>query len=340
MKVSIKTIRGEAHVFETSPEETIEQLKKKIEERMKIKSEFAKLIHKARHLPNDKTIQELGIADGDNIILMELKKHTLIGPQSEPSAGLAAPSPPLQPAVQPPASARVLVPDTPSVSSVSDSPQPPAQLDPNSEMVVGAQASAQTVRELVEMGFPQAEAERALTAAFFNRDRAVEYLLTGIPEGVVPAGTDAPSPAASAPASTPTDQITLTPQQMAQLQELVATPEFENIRQQALQNPQVLQELMGFLQQHRPDLLQLFQQHPPLLLAVITGQYQVQGETAEEGEATAELTPEDMVAIEMMQSFGFSAQQCVEAYLLCDKNQELAINYLLDEQNSTTNQNN
>ena len=43
---------------------------------------------------------------------------------------------------------------------------------------------AKVVDEIVSMGYPKEEVIRACQAAFFNADRAVEYLCTGIPEGM------------------------------------------------------------------------------------------------------------------------------------------------------------
>ena len=46
-----------------------------------------------------------------------------------------------------------------------------------SALTLGAQRDA-AITNMESMGFPRAEIDRAMRAAFFNPDRAVEYLLT------------------------------------------------------------------------------------------------------------------------------------------------------------------
>ena len=47
---------------------------------------------------------------------------------------------------------------------------------------MGEQRNA-AIANMEAMGFPRSDIDRAMRAAFFNPDRAVEYLLNGIPEG-------------------------------------------------------------------------------------------------------------------------------------------------------------
>ncbi len=64
-----------------------------------------------------------------------------------------------------------------------------------SDFVSGA-ALQERISQIMEMGFPEADVKHAMRAAFNNPDRAVEYLMTGIPEGL-----DLPQPSSAAAAA-------------------------------------------------------------------------------------------------------------------------------------------
>lgn len=100
-------------------------------------------------------------------------------------------------------------------------------------------------------------------------------------------------------------QIQITEEQLQQIQQLVSNPAFENLRQQARQNPQVLPQMLQMLQQNHPALYQLFTQHPQLLIALLMGNVPGIGEEFEDeagnvegGPQAVELSEEDYQVIQ------------------------------------------
>ena len=77
-----------------------------------------------------------------------------------------------------------------------DGATPPA---PSDASLVTGTALQETINNMMAMGFEREMCVKALRAAFNNPDRAVEYLLTGIPENLVPPAAAA-APAAASPA--------------------------------------------------------------------------------------------------------------------------------------------
>ena len=59
----------------------------------------------------------------------------------------------------------------------------------------------------------------------------------------------------------PPGAIQMTQEQFNMIQQLVGSPEFQAIRQQAQANPQIIPQLLQFLQQSNPQLFQLFSQN-------------------------------------------------------------------------------
>ncbi len=127
---------------------------------------------------------------------------------------------------------------------------------------------------------------------------------------------------------------------MILIQQLMSSPAFNTLREQALTDPSSLPNLLQMLQQNYPSLFQLFSQNPQLLVAILSGQVNFQNPGAgdfegDEGEedlqpVAEELTAQDHTNIQTLMGMGFSQQQGIEAYLTCDKNMDLAINFLLD----------
>lgn len=137
-----------------------------------------KLIYSGKVLQDSRTLADYTLKDGDQVIYMISRKKTTDAKVTEPkiAAEINTTAP---------------VENVPSTNNLpgSETERQPSEVSANavadSGFVVGSQRNA-TIERIMEMGYDRADVERALRAAFNNPDRAVEYLLMGIPENLRP----------------------------------------------------------------------------------------------------------------------------------------------------------
>ena len=220
-------------------------------------------------------------------------------------------------------------------------------------MVMGSDYE-QMVDRISEMGFPKDQVRLALQASFNNPDRAVEYLMTGIPAQAAPAPAAAqpaaPTPAAPAAAqpARPSGNLFQQAAEMQQQQSSAANnvfdqlrnlPNFDSIRLLVQQHPQFLQQVLQQLSQSNPQMFQLITQNqqefirllnepvpPDTPLLPIPGMGGAQAPPP----GVIQVTPEEKAAIERLEAMGFEKSKAAEAFFACDKDENLAANYLLE----------
>ncbi|TMX04550.1 hypothetical protein EJD97_007573 [Solanum chilense] len=236
-----------------------------------------------------------------------------------------------------------------------------------SNLVAGSNLET-TVQQILDMGggsWDRDTVVRALRAAYNNPERAVDYLYSGIPEQAeIPPVARAPAaPAVTAPASgqaiNPAAQdasqlavpsigpnanpLDLFPQGLTNagsnagagnLDFLRNSPQFQALRAMVQANPQILQPMLQELGKQNPHLMRLIQEHQPDFLRLINepveGEGNVLGQTAGAIPQAVTVTPEEREAIERLEAMGFDRALVLEVYFACNKNEELAANYLLD----------
>lgn len=284
-------------------------------------------------------------------------------PQPSPASQPPASQPPATqpPATQPPASTE---PPPPSAAEPTPVSAPPASSESDvygqaaSHLVAGSNLES-TVQQIIDMGggsWDRDTVVRALRAAFNNPERAVEYLYSGIPEPAdvppvarVPASGQAANPPAQAPLpAAPTsgpnaNPLDLFPQGLptmgsnagaGTLDFLRNSQQFQALRAMVQANPQILQPMLQELGKQNPHLMRLIQEHQADFLRLINepveGEGNLLGQAAAGMPQAVTVTPEEREAIERLEAMGFDRALVLEVFFACNKNEELAANYLLD----------
>ncbi|XP_019160191.1 PREDICTED: ubiquitin receptor RAD23c-like [Ipomoea nil] len=223
------------------------------------------------------------------------------------------------------------------------------------------------IQQILDMGGGTWDREtvvRALRAAYNNPERAVEYLYSGIPESAeVPPAEGNPPPVlqppnqaaqpqqaaqpAPVPSSAPNaNPLDLFPQGLPNipssnaggantLEFLRNSQQFQALRAMVQANPQILQPMLQELGKQNPHLMRLIQEHQADFLRLINepvegGEGNILGQLAASMPQAVQVTPEEREAIERLEAMGFDRALVLEVFFACNKNEELAANYLLD----------
>lgn len=245
-------------------------------------------------------------------------------------------------------------------SSTSSSAQPTTASSPRDASMTSAEEALvvgedyeRMVMEIMSMGFERDQVVRSLRASFNNPDRAVEYLMTNMipdtPEETLettegPERAEVTERAEVVPAATEGDSIENA------LSFLRQQPQFLALRRAVQINPSVLSDLLQQLGQANPELLQLISQNQERFIAMLNEPTAEEGATEEpqpaEGTAATEggsqsqagsgvsyirVTPQEKEAIERLKALGFPEHLVIQAYFACEKNENLAANFLLSQ---------
>ncbi|KAI5308917.1 hypothetical protein KEM55_004529, partial [Ascosphaera atra] len=366
-------------------------------------------------LQDDNTVESYKIEEKGYIVCMVQKPKQPSGtttPAKTPAASstATASTPSQPPAAQRPAPSAPSTtdPTTPSpaartMPAPTSAPSTASAVNDPSALLMG-KASQVAVSEMEAMGFPRDEAVRAMRAAFFNPDRAIEYLLNGIPEAAEQAanaqqqtaqtqGTARPGPVQGGEAGTQEQQAEAAaavggesgdepinlfdaaararPSSSGDgaapaagtgaglaaatgggagvggastggLDFLRNNPHFNQLRHLVQQNPQMLEPILQQLSQGNPGLAALIGQHQDEFLQLLSEDDGDEGDDAVAqllggaggevpGQQTISVTEEERDAIERLCNLGFSREMVIQAYFACDKNEELAANFLFDQ---------
>lgn len=219
--------------------------------------------------------------------------------------------------------------------SSSSSAAQPAAAQPAAEPASNPEFEAK-VKNLMDMGYAREQVEQALRASFMNVERAVQYLIEGIPENAV---------AAAAAAEDVGDEG-----EEGSLQDLINTPQFQQMRQLVQSNPSVLPQLLNQIGQTNPQLLEMITQNQEQFLSMLnqplagaaaataqSGAPPAGGAPANPisqgpgGQVMVALTETEKQAVDRLKSMGFPEALVVQAFFACDKDENAAANFLITQ---------
>ncbi|KAL6137864.1 hypothetical protein ACLB2K_063153 [Fragaria x ananassa] len=364
MKLTVKTLKGSHFEIRVQPTDTVMAVKKNIED-IQGKDNYPcgqqLLIHNGKVLKDETTLVANKVTEDGFLVVMLSKSKTsgLAGASSaQPASTIPPTTAPITTSITR-AEAPIQAPPSESITPAADTADVHTDTygQAASNLVAGTNLD-QTIQQIMDMGGGNWDREtvtRALRAAYNNPERAVDYLYSSIPETAevaVPVAhfpgsqatetgiANAP-PVSGAPNSAP---LNMFPQEalsgagagaLGSLDFLRNNHQFQTLRSMVQANPQILQPMLQELGKQNPQLLRLIQEHHAEFLQLINeplegSEGDMFDQPDQEMPHAINVTPAEQEAIERLEAMGFDRALVIEAFLACDRNEELAANYLLE----------
>jgi UV excision repair protein RAD23 len=350
MKLTIKSLKQVPYEVEIDSESnSIKELKQVIEKAHGFDSATLKLVFNGQVLDDSKKLSECNIKEGNVIVMMSAKAKPVNVQKEEAKTEEKVPvqSGQGQPQQQ----------STGGVTSniVSGSQQSQGTTTSTTRPQVQPKDYTNEVKTLMEFGFPKSECEAAIRAARGNINVATEFLISGIPENL-PMEEEGLGVGGSSSNVDPNSPVVV-------LRNIASV-----VKVLCYNNPTQLQNILMTLQQNSPELMEIIRENEEefknLIQQPVTeddmrafqdfnrqargGESGMggmsQGQSGQSGQSRAmghmgsgsndrnviRLSKEDYDAVGRLKELGFSEMDAVQAFFACDKNEDMAANFLME----------
>jgi len=339
MKIILKTLKQVPHEVEFSSDEiTVSELKKLTEAQHKIEADTIKLVFNGTVLKDESTLKSYGITEGIVLVMMISKAKVQNKPQEQIK------SEPVKQEVKKEEPKKVNESETVKANQEGNNNINTTNTTTSNSQPKQLKDYTSEVNTLVEMGFPKEYAQSAIKAAKGNVSIAIEFLYNGIPD--VPIDDNEVNNGNQGHSG----QV---PQSESEVIKRIASL----VKILCANDPSQLQNIILGLQQTQPELLNLIKAHETEFKNLISqpvteedmavfqefnnqrGQMQggeggmgSQGGTNQDqsGRPIIRLSKTEFDAVQRIKEFGFSEMDAAQAYFACDKNEEMAINFLIE----------
>ncbi|CAM5998951.1 unnamed protein product, partial [Sphagnum balticum] len=273
MLITLKTLQQVTFKIEIDSVSTVKQLKQKIESEKgsDYPSNGQKLIYAGKILNDESQVGEYEIDENKFVVVMVVNKSKS-GPtgaheDASSSQPLSTSTPSAVPTQTPSNTTSSVKTDASSTPTEASAATPVAATSSGiasaeSTIVIGEDYE-KMVKQMMEMGYEKEQVEKALRASFNNPDRAVEYLITGLPAELPDLEPQVSTESQESVASTGSSG------QVNPLEFLRNQPQFQQMRSVIQQNPQLLNAVMQQIGQSNPQLLTLISQNQEAFIRMI-----------------------------------------------------------------------